>query len=63
MIRINIHEAKAHLSRYLSNLATTLPSLHRDPFDRMLTCRAMVHGLTLVAPDKVIAQYRARILW
>jgi len=40
-----------------------LPSLHGDPFDRMLVSQALVHGLTLVTPDPLIAQYPSRILW
>lgn len=42
---------------------TRLPLLHRDPFDRMLVCQAIVHGMTLVTPDPLIAQYPARVLW
>jgi PIN domain nuclease of toxin-antitoxin system len=40
-----------------------LPSLHGDPFDRMLVSQALVHGLTLVTPDPLITQYPSRILW
>jgi PIN domain nuclease of toxin-antitoxin system len=40
-----------------------LPLLHRDPFDRLLVCQAIVHGMTLVTPDELIAQYPARVLW
>lgn len=40
-----------------------IPLLHRDPFDRMLVCQALVHGLTLVTPDPEIARYPVRILW
>ena len=34
-----------------------LPSLHRDPFDRMLICQAMAHNLTLVTVDKQVRAY------
>lgn len=34
-----------------------LPALHRDPFDRMLICQAIVHGLAIVTPDERIARY------
>jgi PIN domain nuclease of toxin-antitoxin system len=34
-----------------------LPSLHRDPFDRMLVAQAIVHGLTILTPDPLISQY------
>lgn len=40
-----------------------LPRLHRDPFDRMLICQAIVGGLTLVTPDPEIARYPVRTLW
>ena len=40
-----------------------LPALHRDPFDRMLVCQALVGGLTIVTPDPEIARYPVRILW
>jgi PIN domain nuclease of toxin-antitoxin system len=48
-------ESALHLSR--------LPSLHRDPFDRMLVSQAIVHGLTILTPDTLITQYPARTLW
>ena len=40
-----------------------LPALHRDPFDRMLVCQAIAHGLEIVTPDPAIAQYPIRTLW
>ena len=42
---------------------TRLPALHRDPFDRLLVCQAIVHDLTLLTPDPLISQYPARVLW
>lgn len=42
---------------------TRLPDLHRDPFDRMLVSQAIVHGLTIVTPDRLVAQYPARTFW
>ena len=48
-------EAALHLDR--------LPALHQDPFDRMLVCQAIVHGLAIVTPDRLIAQYSVRIVW
>ena len=48
-------ECALHLAR--------LPALHRDPFDRMLVCQAIVHGLTILTPDPLIAQYPARTMW
>ncbi len=40
-----------------------LPPLHRDPFDRMLICQAIAHGLVVCTPDRAIQQYPVRTLW
>lgn len=40
-----------------------LPALHRDPFDRILVCQAIVGGLTIVTPDRDIRQYPVPTLW
>lgn len=40
-----------------------LPSLHRDPFDRLLVCQALVHELTLITPDPLIKRYTVPVLW
>ncbi len=40
-----------------------LPSSHRDPFDRMLICQAIVHGLVILTPDELVTQYPVRSLW
>jgi len=40
-----------------------LPVLHRDPFDRMLVCQAIAHGLVIVTADRLIAQYPVRSTW
>ena len=34
-----------------------LPSLHKDPFDRILIAQARVEGLTLLTMDKAVAKY------
>jgi len=39
-----------------------LPSLHGDPFDRLLLCQAIVDGLTIITKDKLIAQYSVTVL-
>ncbi len=40
-----------------------LPDLHRDPFDRLLICQAIEHGLAIVTPDQAIRQYPIKTLW
>jgi len=42
---------------------TKLPSLHGDPFDRLLVSQAIVHGMTILTPDPIVARYPARTLW
>jgi PIN domain nuclease of toxin-antitoxin system len=48
-------EATLHLIR--------LPALHRDPFDRMMICQAIVGGMVILTPDEAITQYPVRSLW
>ena len=40
-----------------------LPSLHRDPFDRMLVCQAIAEGMAILTPDELIRQYPVRTIW
>ena len=40
----------------------TLPSLHQDPFDRLLVAQALAEDLTLVSADPQILRYAARTL-
>lgn len=40
---------------------TSLPAIHKDPFDRMLVAQAIVEGITLLTVDAKIAQYPAPI--
>ena len=44
----------------ISQLAK-LPSIHRDPFDRMLVCQAIEHDLTIVTVDETLQSYPAQI--
>jgi len=40
-----------------------LPDYHKDPFDRMIVCQAIVHGMTILTPDEAIRRYPARTTW
>lgn len=40
-----------------------LPMHHKDPFDRMLICQAIVHDLTILTPDPLIRQYPVKTKW
>ena len=45
----------------LSGLAN-LPTLHRDPFDRILIAQALQHGMTLVSVDADVRAYPVALL-
>jgi len=40
----------------------SLPSLHKDPFDRMLICQALHHGLTIATVDAEIIKYSVDLI-
>ncbi len=40
-----------------------LPARHKDPFDRMLICQAIAHGMIILTPDPLITQYPVRTIW
>lgn len=45
----------------VSHLAQ-LPSIHRDPFDRILICQAIMYSLTIITVDDVICSYPVPVL-
>lgn len=40
-----------------------LPSVHKDPFDRLLVAQANVEGADLLTVDAIFAKYPVRVLW
>lgn len=40
-----------------------LPPHHKDPFDRMLVCQSLEHGLVLVTSDPLLRAYPVKTLW
>ena len=49
--------SKLPISLYHGQLAGSLPTLHRDPFDRMLIAQAQAEGLILMTSDGNIGLY------
>lgn len=43
--------------------AGTLPSIHRDPFDRMLVAQAQIEGLPILTADPAISRYDVETIW
>ena len=40
-----------------------LPDVHRDPFDRILVSQAILGGMAIVTPDRLIKMYPVRTVW
>jgi len=40
-----------------------LPNVHRDPFDRILISQAILGGMAIVTPDRLIRMYPIRTVW
>ncbi|PSB54310.1 type II toxin-antitoxin system VapC family toxin [Chamaesiphon polymorphus] len=59
----NLHQI---LSLDLDEISVTqlakLPSLHRDPFDRMLICQALQNGLTIATVDAAVRAYPVSVI-
>ncbi len=45
-----------------AQLAGELPSIHKDPFDRMLVAQAKLEKLTLITVDSTIYKYDLKLL-
>jgi PIN domain nuclease of toxin-antitoxin system len=41
----------------------TLPTPHKDPFDRVLVAQAVVEGADLLSKDPIFSQYPVRVIW
>lgn len=42
---------------------STLPPIHKDPFDRLLVAQALVERLTMITSDQVFASYLPDIIF
>jgi len=47
---------------YLNKLSS-LPPIHKDPFDRMIITSALVEDLTIITKDKNIKDYASSWIW
>ena len=41
---------------------STLPFIHKDPFDRILICQAQAENMSIVTVDSMITQYDVETL-
>lgn len=65
-----INEVKERFSIEILNISIDdcdhlkkLPSIHKDPFDRMLVAQAITNGFTIITSDKVINEYPCKSVW
>jgi PIN domain nuclease of toxin-antitoxin system len=42
---------------------TSLPAIHKDPFDRLLIAQAQVENLPLITSDAEITRYPVQVIW
>lgn len=45
-----------------ARLATALPPIHKDPFDRMIVAQALNRGATIVTSDRTLGDYGVDII-
>ncbi|MGD8210342.1 MAG: type II toxin-antitoxin system VapC family toxin [Desulfobacterales bacterium] len=57
--KIDILDVKLEHILALANL----PSLHRDPFDRLLIAQTDVEGAILVSKDQIFTEYEVKVVW
>jgi len=41
---------------------SSLPGIHRDPFDRMILCQCLDHGMVLATGDEIVRRYPVPLL-
>ena len=44
-------------------LVSKLPTIHNDPFDRLLIAQAINNGMTIVSPDSQFSKYPVRLIY
>jgi PIN domain nuclease of toxin-antitoxin system len=47
-------------SQHAANVSS-LPSIHKDPFDRLLVAQALNEGITLLTTDAQVAKYKGPV--
>jgi PIN domain nuclease of toxin-antitoxin system len=63
MLKADIPAVSIGIEFELFKYSELLPSIHSDPFDRILIAQALHHDLTLVTKDTEIQKYPVKTLW
>jgi len=61
LVRNHVTILSIHLSHTLH--VYTLPTLHRDPFDRLLVAQSQLEQLPMLTADPLIRQYSVQTIW
>jgi len=61
-LRINAIKSLAIQMNHALHVST-LPSHHRDPFDRLLVAQAQLEGLPILSADPQIGKYHVEVVW
>jgi PIN domain nuclease of toxin-antitoxin system len=40
-----------------------LPTIHRDPFDRMIVSESLIHKMPILSPDRPFLEYGCQVIW
>jgi PIN domain nuclease of toxin-antitoxin system len=60
--RFGIHEIPVDVDIALAS--TQLPTIHRDPFDRIIIATAQMQGMTILTKDRTIPTYpKVKAIW
>ena len=44
-------------------ITQTRPTVHNDPFDRLIISQAMIENITVISKDHVFADYDVKLIW
>ncbi|MBP5707107.1 MAG: type II toxin-antitoxin system VapC family toxin [Spirochaetales bacterium] len=51
------------LTPQIIDMIEKLPTIHKDPFDRIIICNALADDMTIITRDEKIIQYDVKTLW
>jgi PIN domain nuclease of toxin-antitoxin system len=63
MARERLGAEELPLSESSALRVSRLPTVHSDPFDRILVAQAISMGMTILTPDEAIRQYPVPTIW
>jgi PIN domain nuclease of toxin-antitoxin system len=62
MEQLGVGEVLSVTPRHIYTLLS-LPSVHKDPFDRLLAAQSISEGLSMLTADAVFRDYPLKVIW